>query len=84
VVAIGTSVKYVILVAIAMIVIAVIAPIGIGLLSGADQTMVTVNGTPQPLTTLADPAVITLLTVLLPILAIVGIAMGFIPKSGGD
>jgi len=77
----GVSVKSVVYVVVALIVIAVLAPMGIGLLSGAGSTMVTVNGTSQSLTTLADPAVITILTILIPILAVVGIALGFITRD---
>ena len=65
---------------ISLIVIAVIMPLGLGLVSAAGDTMVTVNGTAKALSTLVDPAVLTLLTVLLPILAVIGVTMYFIQK----
>ena len=69
------GVKSVIGIAVSLMVIALILPLGLGLLGLAGSTIV--NGT----TTLAeaiDPAVLTLLTVLIPILAVIGIAVSFI------
>ena len=75
----GMGVKSVIGIAVSLMVIALILPLGLGLLGLAGDTII--NGT----TTLAeaiDPAVLTLLTVLIPILAVIGIAVKFV--SGGD
>lgn len=67
---------------VALIVIAIILPIGLGYVSNAGSTMITLaNGTEVALSTLVNPAVLTLLTVLLPILAVIGITMWFIPKG---
>ena len=72
-----------------MIVIATILPLAIGLISGAGDTILTIaNATGQNesailLSDVADPSVITLLTILLPILAIIGITMYFLPKMKG-
>jgi len=74
------NVKQVILVVVSLIVIATIMPLAIGLISNAGNTII--NAQNQTLSDVADPAVITLLTVLLPILAIIGITMYFIPKLG--
>ncbi|GAH74318.1 unnamed protein product, partial [marine sediment metagenome] len=61
---------------------AVILPLGIGLVSIMGDALVTLpNGTQVALSTVADPTVITLLTILLPILAVIGIIMGFIPRK---
>jgi len=71
----GLGVKDVIMIAVSLMVIALILPLGLGLLGLAGDTVV--NGT----TTLAeviDPSVLTLLTVLIPILAVIGIAVSFI------
>ena len=76
----GMGVKSVIGIAVSLMVIALILPLGLGLLGLAGDTIV--NGT----TTLAeaiDPAVLTLLTVLIPILAVIGIAVKFV-SGGGD
>jgi len=72
------NVKQVILVVVSLIVIATIMPLAIGLISNAGNTII--NAQNQTLSDVSDPAVITLLTVLLPILAIIGITMYFIPK----
>jgi len=71
----GMGVKDVIYIAVSLMVIALILPLGLGLLGIAGDTVI--NGT----TTLAeaiDPSVLTLLTVLVPILAVIGIAVAFI------
>lgn len=72
------SIKNVIMIAISLMVIALVLPLGLGLLAGAGDTMVTVNGTAQALSTLVDPAVLTLLTILIPILAVIGIAIAYL------
>jgi len=74
----GANVKQVILIAISLIVIATILPLAIGLISGAGDVII--NTQNQTLSDVADPAVITLLTVLLPILAVIGITMYFLPR----
>lgn len=72
----------VILIAISLIVIAIILPIGLAYIGSAGSTTVTLaNGSSVALSTVVDPAVITLLTILLPILVVIGIIMYFIPKS---
>jgi len=77
----SADVRKVILIAVALIVIATVLPLAIGLISMAGDTIVSnVSGVEKTLTDVADPAVITLLTVLLPILAIIGITMYFLPK----
>jgi len=72
------GVKQVIMIAVSLMVIALIMPLGLGLLGISGDTIV--NGT----TTLADaidPAVLTLLTVLVPVLAVIGVAVAFIPRG---
>ena len=76
------SVKNVIMVVVSLVVIAVVLPLGIGLISAMGDASVTVNGTAYLLSELADPTVITLLTILLPILAVIGIILAFIPRGG--
>jgi hypothetical protein len=68
------------MITVSLIIMGVVLPIGIGLISGAGNITVAINGTDTAVSTLADPTVLTLLTVLVPILAIVGIAIGLIPK----
>ena len=61
----------VILISIALIVIAIVLPIGLAYIGQAETTVVTLpNGTEVLLKDAADPAVITLLTILLPILVV--------------
>lgn len=74
----GANIKGVILVVIALIVIATIMPLAIGLISDAGNTVI--NAANDTLADVADPAVITLMTVLLPILAIIGVTMYFLPR----
>jgi len=85
----SSNVKNVILIAISLIVIATILPLAIGLISNAGNTIITVanatgqNESARTLSDIADPSVITLLTILLPILAVIGITMYFLPKMRG-
>ena len=82
------GVKSVIGIAVSLMVIALILPLGLGLLGIAGDTVLVVanfTGADEAAVTLAtaiDPAVLTLLTVLIPILAVIGIAVKFV--SGGD
>jgi len=78
----NVSMSQVILVAIALIVIAIILPIGLAYIGSAGTTNVTLaDGSTTTLQNAVDPAVITLLTILLPILVVIGIIMYFIPSS---
>ena len=74
----GTSVKDVIMIAVSLMVIALILPLGLGLLGMAGDTVI--NGT-TVLSEIIDPSVLTLLTVLIPILAVIGIAVSFIKSD---
>ena len=83
----GVTVKGVIMIAVALMVIALILPLGLGLLGIAGDIVVNGSsgtGTFNNSITLAeaiDPSVLTLLTVLVPILAVIGIAIAFIPRG---
>lgn len=77
----ATNVKQVILIAVSLIVIATILPLAIGLISVAGDVIIN-SVTNETLSDVADPAVITLLTVLLPVLAVIGITMYFLPRVG--
>ena len=83
---IGSNIKQVILVAISLVVIATILPLGLGLIAIAGDTILTpanatgLNESAIILSDVVDPAVLTLLTVLLPVLAVIGITMYFLPK----
>lgn len=76
------GVRNVITIAVSLMVIALILPLGLGLLGMAGDTLVSnVSGNAKYLKDVIDPSVLTLLTVLIPILAVIGIAVSFI-KSG--
>ena len=76
------SVRYIIMAVVALIVIAVLFPIGLGLIGNAGETWVSLNSTTQDqLKNLVDPTVLILLTVLVPILAVIGIVMFFLPRG---
>lgn len=78
----AVSTKQVIMIVVALVIIAVILPLGLGLVSAMGDVNVTINGVATPLSELVDPTVLTLLTTLMPILVVIGIALYFIPKSG--
>ena len=72
----------VILIAIALIVVAIILPIGLAYVGSAGYTNVTLsNGSSVLLKDTVDPAILTLLTILLPILVVIGVVMYFIPRG---
>jgi len=76
------NISNVILIAISLIVIAIILPIGLAYIGNAGNVTVTMpNGSVVALVDAVDPAVITLLTILLPILVVIGIIMYFIPRE---
>jgi len=76
------NISNVILIAISLIVIAIILPIGLAYIGNAGNVSVTMpNGSAVALVDVVDPAVITLLTILLPILVVIGIIMYFIPRE---
>lgn len=77
----SSNTRDIITLVIALIVIAVIMPLGLGLVSAAGTSSVTINGTAVALSTVVDPAVITLLTILLPILAVISVIMYFLPRG---
>ena len=74
-----------ILLAVFLMVVAVVMPTALGLIAGAGQTAVTVNGTSQLVSDLLDPSVLTLFQVLIPIIAVIGIVLGILnyAKGGG-
>lgn len=80
------NVRYIIMAVVALIVIAVLFPIGLGLIGNAGNTLVAIGNSTGgtdlvPLNELVDPTVLILLTVLVPILAVIGIVMFFLPSS---
>jgi hypothetical protein len=80
----GMSIKQIISIAVSLIVVALILPLGLGLLGIAGDTVLVAynaTGLNESAITLAgaiDPSVLTLLTVLIPILAVIGIAVAFV------
>lgn len=81
------SVKTVIMIAVSLMVVAIIIPMAIGLISVADEigfNYTDSSGTEQRtnLSSAADPSVVTILTVLLPIVAIIGILLYYVPSKG--
>ena len=76
----------VIMISIALIIIAIILPIGLAYVGSAGNVNTTfyknkTAGTFYTLSEVVDPAVITLFTILLPILVVIGIIMYFIPRG---
>lgn len=77
------SIRQVIMSVVALMVIGLIFPLGLGMTAIAGDSLITLaNGSQVALKTVVDPAVLTLLTTLLPILAVIGITIAFLPKVG--
>ena len=73
------EIKNVILLAVALMVVAVIFPIALGLIGNAGNVIVNATSG-DTLIDVVDPSIITLLTVLLPIIAIIAVVLFFLPK----
>ena len=72
--------RKVITLAVALIIVAVIFPIALGLIGNAGNVIV--NSTSgATLADVIDPTVLVLLVTLLPIIAIIAVVMMFLPKS---
>lgn len=72
------SIKAIIMLVVSMVIIGIVLPLGLGYISAMENAVVTVNGTQYALSTLVDPSILTLVTVVLPIVAVVGIVLGFL------
>lgn len=72
------KIKDIVLMAVGLLVVAIIFPISLGYLGGAGDSTVTINGTASALSTLVDPSVLVLLTILLPIVAIIAVILGYL------
>ena len=77
------DVKRVILIAVALMVIGVIVPIAVGLVAGAGSVIIdsTTNAT---LSEIADPSVVLMIEVLIPIIAVIAIVLMFLPSTRKD
>jgi hypothetical protein len=76
------SIQKVVMLSVSLLVIGLIMPLGLAYIANAGNTNVVVNGTTYTLSNIVDSSVLTLLTVLIPILAVIGIAIAYI-KFGG-
>ena len=72
--------RKVITLAVALIIIAVIFPIALGLIGNAGNVIVNATSG-ETLADVIDPTVLVLLVTLLPIIAIISVVMMFLPKS---
>ena len=76
----ANDVKRVILIAVALMVIGVIVPIAVGLVANAGN--VVVNATSgATLSEVADPSVVLMIEVLIPIIAVIAIVLMFLPRG---
>jgi hypothetical protein len=69
------------MIAVSLIVVAVIFPLALGMLGAAGNVQVVNGSGTAALSDLVDGSIITLISVLLPIVAIVGVLIYYIPKS---
>ena len=74
------SYRKVITLAVALIIVAVIFPIALGLIANAGNVIVNATSG-ETLADVLDPTVLVLLVVLLPIIAIISVVMMFLPKA---
>ena len=79
------DIKKVILIAVALMVIGIIIPIAIGLIAGAGDVVIiantSVNGSTTRLSDVADPSIVLMIEVLIPIIAVIAIVLLFLPTK---
>ncbi len=73
--------SYAIMVSVALIIIAIVLPIGLTYLGKAGDVTTSINGTAVSLSEAVDPSIITLLTVVLPIMVVISLVLYFIPRT---
>ena len=72
----------IVMIAVQLLVIGIVLPLGLAYIATADEYLVSnVSGVELYLSDVIDPAIITLLTILIPILAVIGIAISFIQMT---
>ncbi len=76
----ASDIKRVILIAVALMVIGIIIPIAIGLIAGAGDVVVD-SATNATLAEVADPSVVLMIEVLIPIIAVIAIVLMFLPTK---
>ena len=76
----GFSIKQVIWSVITLFIIGALLGLGLVSVSVIGDMQYSINGTLYLVSDVVDPTVLTLLTTLLPILVVVGIAVAYIPK----
>ena len=76
----GNDIKKVILIAVALMVIGIIIPIAVGLIASAGDVVVNVSSG-ATLSDVADPSVVLMIEVLIPIIAVIAIILMFLPTK---
>lgn len=79
----GMSIRQIVGMAVSLLVIAVISPIAFVYLVNAGDTNVLINGVNKTINGSGNAAIGTLLTILLPIVAVVGLIIAFVPNREG-
>jgi len=76
------GIRDIVMVAVGLLIIGIVLPLGLGYIAIADEYVVSnVSGTVRTLADVVDPAIITLITILIPILAVIGIAVSFVQAA---
>lgn len=76
----ASDIKRVILIAVALMVIGIIIPIAVGLIANAGNVIVD-SVTNATLADIADPSVVLMIEVLIPIIAVIAIVLMFLPTK---
>ena len=75
------SSRSIIMLVISLVIVGMLLPIGLAYIGGAADTYVVVNGVNQTLADWVDPTVISLLTIIVPIVAVVSVLLFYIPRK---
>lgn len=75
------STRGIIMLVISLIIVGMLLPIGLAYIAGSANTYIVVNGVNQTLAEWVDPTIISLLTIIVPIVAVVSIVIYYIPQK---
>ena len=77
------DIKKVVMLVFGLIIIAILLPLGIVYVSTMGDQYVWINGTQVLVSSVIDPSVLTILTIVLPLIVVIAIVIGYIPSLRG-
>ena len=79
----GLSIREIVSVSLALIIMAIIYPIGLAYIGAAEDFVIYVNGTATTVADAVDATTLTLFQSIVPLMAVITAIMGFMPRLQG-